>query len=83
MAIDTQRVGNFALEAIEALAARYEHEEDIEIETLQLVVSFTGVPNEDGDGTTTEILSYTEDVSITMQLGLMLGGFMSLLKGAT
>jgi len=77
MAIDTQRVGNFALEAIEALAARYE-DDDVEIDGLQITIAFKNVPDPSDGGTKTEILTYTEDDSVTTQIGLAVGGLASM-----
>lgn len=76
MAIDTQRVGNFALEAIEALSDRYNEIDDVEIGGLQLTVAFKGVPHEDGPRT--EILTYTEDDDLVTALGLSAGGLASM-----
>jgi hypothetical protein len=76
MAIDTRRVGNFALEAIEALAARYEDVEDVEIGGLQLIVAFKNIPHDDGPGT--EILTYTEDDDVVSSLGLAVGALASM-----
>lgn len=76
MAIDTRRVGNFALEAIEALAARYEDVEDVEIGGLQLIVAFKNVPQDEGPGT--EILTYTEDDDVVSSLGLAVGALASM-----
>ena len=78
MAIDTQQVGQFAMDAIEALADRYEDHEDIEVESMQLTVAFRNVP--DGvDGVRTDVVSYSSDPGVTTQLGLAMGGLLSVM----